>query len=86
MKAKFTIEEIREFVEVTEASYAESALQYYDKVIKNQAELLKALEELLPLADDGYKYNCNACSHEEFLKEDRTLLMNARSAVQKARS
>lgn len=49
-------------------------------------ELLKALQELLPLADDGYQSNCRTASHEEFLQEDRTLLFNAREAIKKAMS
>jgi len=56
------------------------------KLICAAPDLLKALQELLPLAGDGYQSNCRTASHEEFLQEDRSLLKNAREAIRKATS
>lgn len=54
------------------------------KLIVAAPDLLKAINNLLSLAEDGYKHHCENCCHEEFLKEDRTALYEAREAIKKA--
>ena len=48
-----------------------------------KAEMIKIIQELIELADDGYKLHSSNGCHEEFLKEDRTVLMNGRNLLKK---
>jgi hypothetical protein len=54
------------------------------KLIAASPVLLEALQELLVLAESGYQANVKNKHSEEFLKEDRTLLMKAREAIKLA--
>ena len=54
------------------------------ELLEQRNELLKLLPELIEMAMDGYKLHCKNGSHEEFLKEDRTILYDARELIKKA--
>lgn len=54
------------------------------KLIAAAPDLLKALKELIPLAEDGYALHRKNASHQEFLNDDRECIEFAKEAIKKA--
>lgn len=60
--------------------YAQSQTQ---ELIEQNREIVAAIKELTPMAEDGYKLHCKNGSHQDFLEDDREILKKAKELLTK---